>query len=422
MTKEFRYLMHLFSCGARGVNPQPSENMVDWARLISLANSQAVSATVAYALLQAGPGLCPDDYANPLIATMKASAINNYVKTYHILKLLGDFENEGLPAVVLKGFAVAESYAAPECRISSDTDVYVDPTYELRAYEFLQKHGFRIEPRSPKTHHAVCFHQQMGCLELHMMLYDEIVEDVWFDGFDDAMVIHESYERVNTEDGAYYTLGKTDHMIFLALHTIKHFIISDMNLRMMMDTALFFAQHAKQIDSTRLWQILARLKYRELAETMLGAMIEHGGFLKSDFPGLESYDLNKIRMLLDDLEAGSLLESHVKAARKDSWAEYNKQRLIAQKNTLYYKFYMLSWNASNYLHVLFLKRSDLAKLYPYIDRCVLLIPYAWCHRLITRGMHHLFGARHNLRIENKEEELSDWAGNRMNMFRKFGMI
>lgn len=422
MTNEFKYLMYLFACGANGTNPNPPNYKIDWEQLIRLADNQAISTTVAYALKRSDLNSCPNELKDKIVSNLRSAAINSCMKKILILELLHSFELEGIHAVVLKGFAVAECYAAPECRISGDTDIYIDIGNELRAYELLRNHGFTVTPRAPKAHHAVCFHPQMGCLELHVILYDEIVEDIWFKGLDDLSCTQEQHDLVTTKEGTYYTLGKTDHLIFLALHMIKHFIISGMSLRMMMDTALFIKHNKSELDMNRFWLILNKLKYNDLMNTLFGAMIQYCEFTADDFPGMSSFEPQNVAMVLDDLETGGWLGVNNKVAREDGWVEYNRQKLILQKSALYYKAYMFCWSSAIYWPAIFPKRDTLALRYPYVNKHILLVPYAWCHRLIFRGMKRLFAGRINPYFISQNTELSDSGKARMKMFRDLGMI
>ena len=94
-------------------------------------------------------------------------------------------------------------------------------------------------------------------VELHVNLYDEIIQEVWFQGMRDEDFILESLRREKTKEESYLTLGCTDHLLFLMLHMVKHFIISGTSLGMMLDTALFFRKHRAKIDTDRIWKILA---------------------------------------------------------------------------------------------------------------------------------------------------------------------
>ena len=53
----------------------------------------------------------------------------------------------GIPALLIKGYAVADCYAAPDCRMSGDTDLLIEPKNEKRACAFMKANGFAVERR-----------------------------------------------------------------------------------------------------------------------------------------------------------------------------------------------------------------------------------------------------------------------------------
>ncbi|MGI6695196.1 MAG: nucleotidyltransferase family protein [Christensenellales bacterium] len=54
------------------------------------------------------------------------------------LRLIGKMNDAGIPALLIKGYAVADCYAAPDCRMSGDTDLLIEPKNEKRACAFMK--------------------------------------------------------------------------------------------------------------------------------------------------------------------------------------------------------------------------------------------------------------------------------------------
>ncbi len=425
MTYEFVYLMHLLASGATGLPVQLPIHKINWNKLLQLADEQSIKSLIAYAIKSSNVD-CPEHVRMIIINSLHTNAINAAFRKSAIINLLDDFENNKIRAVVLKGFAVAECYIVPECRISGDTDIFVNPNDEQRAYALLRNKGFEVQPCSPRDHHAVCYHSVMGCVELHVILYDTIVEDVWFEKMDGSQFVCESYIQNITDFGSYYTLGITDHLIFITLHMIKHFIISGISLRMMMDTALYIKKYKDKADMKRFWNIIDKLQYRVLLSNILGSMILYCGFTEDDFPGI-TIDVIKsepshIQMILDDLEQGGWLGFNDKEAREDGWYEYNREKLLADRSQFQYKLYMFKWSMYSYIKALFPTREHLTKRYPILKKHILLIPFALIHRFFTRGFFHIKGGNINRRVVNNEADLSDSGKKRIEMFRKLGMM
>ena len=422
MTNEFKALMQLVGAAAQGKTLQKLPDDLDWARIERLANEQAVQTLLGYAL-RLSPALdCPAELRESLVSQMRQEAFSNHAWKHSTLQLLAEMNAAGIPALLIKGYAVADCYAAPDCRMSGDTDLLIEPKNEKRACAFMKANGFAVERRWTNGHHDVCRHPQLGCVELHVMLYDEIVEDVWFGRMDGREFVSESAIEVATRDGSYRTLGYTDHMIFLMLHLIKHFIMTGMSLRMMLDVALFFSHHAERIDSARFWKTIESLKYGTIAQSILWAMVCYCGIDQTSLPGLCGDCPESVEMILDDLESGGWLGKIDEKAREEGWYEYNRQLLMKNRSKAQYLLFMLHWKIGAYLRALFPSRKTLAIRYPCVQKSALLIPLVWLHRLIFRGSRAVKKGALTTYIVTDEKKVGVLAQERVQMFKNLGMM
>ena len=421
MTYEFEYLMHLYACGARGGIAQPPCCPVDYDRLMQLAGEQAVLPLVGAALARAPDTGFPDEKRRILLETTRGMAVQNYIRRRLILKLLRDFDKAGIQAVLLKGYGVAETYAEPDCRISSDTDIYVDIRDEKRAIKFLREHGCTVIPRWSISHHASCEHPQMGHIELHVILYDENTGNIWFHKMDGRQFVQEAYEKRESEDGAYLALGRTDNLIFLALHMIKHFISGGISLRQMMDIALYFKKYRAGIDVKRFWDILDSLKYQNLMNAILSAMVGYCGFSQDDFVGSVKADEAVVSALLDDLETGGWLGFNEKEVRQGAKHMYNRIKHIEKTSVYAYWCCMIRRCASRYVHALFPSRAALVSKYPCAGKTIWLVPVAWSRQLLT-GFRRLIHGKLETGFVTQVGQISVVARDRVALFKLMRMI
>lgn len=422
MTNEFKALMQLVGAAAQGKALQKLPDDLDWARIERLANEQAVQTLLGYAL-RLSPALdCPAELRESLVLQMRQEAFSNHAWKHSTLQLLAEMNAAGIPALLIKGYALADCYAAPDCRMSGDTDLLIEPKNEKRACAFMKANGFAVERRWTNGHHDVCHHPRLGCVELHVMLYDEIVEDVWFGRMDGREFVCEPPIEAETPDGCYRTLGYTDHMIFLMLHLIKHFIMTGMSLRMMLDVALFFSHHAERIDSARFWKTMESLKYGTIAQSILWAMVRYCGIDQTSLPGLCGDCPESVEMILDDLESGGWLGEMDKKAREEGWYEYNRQRLTKSRGKARYWLYMILWKKDIYIKALFPSRETLAIRYPCVRKHAALIPFVWLHRLVFRGSQALKNGALTSYIVTDEKRVAASGQKRVQMFEKLGML
>lgn len=421
MTYEFEYLMHLFSCGSRGTTPQPPRQPVDFDRLMQLAQEHSVLPLVGISLSRVQDTGFPSEKVKALIKNTRNMALANYAKRRQILRLLQDFETADIQAVLLKGYVVADLYAEPDCRISTDTDIYISTKDEKRAYKLLRDHGCQVKRRSPISHHAACEHPQMGHIELHVILYDEIVEDIWFGMKNDHPFITEKYEKVQTDEGSFFALSKTDNLIFLALHMIKHFIFSGASLRQMMDIALYVKAYKSQIDIKKFWNALELLKYRTLMNTALGILDLYCGFSLEDFAGYEKANDSTVCALLEDLETGGWLGYNEREERKVAWYKYNHEKFVENRLSSSYLYYMLKRSAISYIPEIFPPMFILKRKFSYARKSVWFIPVAWIHHLLS-GLLKLLCGKLNIGITVRKKQMPANNKDRVHLFRLMKMI
>ncbi len=353
---------------------------------------------------------------------MRKNAFSNNGWRSGIIRLLNDMEKAGIRAVLLKGYAIADAYHSPDCRVSGDTDILIERKEEKRAKQFMRQKGFDVSDRWLNGHHAVCTHPQMGCVELHVQLYDEIVEDVWFKKLHTEECLKEEYIPVETDEGRYFTLGYTDHFIFLALHLIKHFIETGITIQMMTDVALYLRKHAGRIDLERFWNLMKELSYEKLMNCVLWAMVEYCGFKKEDFPGIDENAPEQVEKLITDLENGGWMGNSDKAERKQGWHEYNRQIILKNKSKLSYYRQMIVWNLIGWKTMLFPSAERLKSKYPYAKKHPVLLPVAWFVRLIFRGSKAIKNGSLSRAIVKDENSINDSAKKRVELFKDLNML
>ena len=420
MTYEFQYLMHLLGSVSTGKPASPPDKELDWNRVFELAHEQMLVPIVWYAL-KTNPALScyadkiASDKTEPLSAIITDSAARSSV-----VSLLEKMENEGIHAAVIKGFAVAGSYSLPEARISSDTDILIAPKDETKTQRFLESNGFRVEPRWNNGHHFSAHHPLMGLLEVHIQLYDDIAEDIWFADVPPHILVCQEHKKVFTADGAYYTLGDTDHLIFIILHMIKHFILCGMSLRMMADTAAFMQSKKDSLDFIRIRSVMQALKYEGFLDSVLWVAVEYFGFSAEDFPGIGAFEPQNVELILSDVEKGGWLGKNDYIARKESWQEYSRRIFAKKKGDFHYRAYMLKWQIGLSMKTIFPPKERLVRDYPVLNRFSCLIPFVWIHRLIFKSIPRYMKAKE--KIVFNEQLISDESKERVRMFRILGML
>lgn len=422
MTYEMEYLMMLYACGAIGKQAYSPTCCVDWEKVVRLAVEQSITYTVAIALKRSDTG-CPAEIRNRLTSSMLGASIANEFKTEGILKLIEELEKIGVHSVILKGIDAAKNYANPECRVSADTDILISPDDELKALALMEKEGCKINRRTKENHHSVCIHPKLGIIEIHTTMWEDLIDDVLFKNSGKSTAVSEPHRLVVTDSGNYYALGSTDALMFLTFHMIKHFITGGMSLRMMMDTALCLKNEKDNIDLPRYWEILHKLRYDSLINSIFGAMIKYCGFLREDFPGIDDVSDENISVILNDLEKGGWQGKNDVADRKDSWFYLKRERQIKEMGKFRFFFAIKFDILKDKLFAIFPTYEHLATSYPELIKHRWLYPVCMVRRLFSRGIKASANGKTKSRKNISDESiLSESGRERLDVFKKLGMI
>lgn len=418
---EFYQFLTVVAAGASGKKVADVE--VNWPSVIRYAQEQAVFPLLGSALLVDPNMDCSGQLRAQLLNVIRDHSGANLVRKQRIFNLIRELEGLGVEVMLIKGYVVGDCYAYSECRGSADTDLLIPMEQEALVCDFLRKKGFRVEPRTDVSHHVVCQHPKLGMVEVHVRLYDEMVQDMWFQNHNMDNLLLEAPVRIADEMSMYTTLGYTDQLIFLTLHAVKHFIYGGFGVRMLLDIALFFKTHRKEINAERYWMLLEELRYSKVVRAMLWAMIDTGCFLWEDFPGLQTVETDAIELLLYDLEAGGHMGvKHSKEDLVHSASEYSRQVILRKKSPMQYYLYMLVYKIRNAKKQMFPEKEQLLRLYPFLKKQKWMTPFVRIYSMFAYPIRKLQAGVLKAQIRTDSTEMPDEAKRRVEMFRALGMI
>jgi hypothetical protein len=258
-------------------------------------------------------------------------------------------------------------------------------------------------------------------VELHTRLYDDLVRKIWFSPAQGRELAREPYERRETPEGAFYALGRTDHLIFLALHMAKHFIHGGLSLRQMMDVALHMQKYRESIDVGRFWDVMEKLRFQKLLSAIFSAMVDFGGFEDTDFPGMKRQEPETVAALLNDLESGGWLGISQIKERKSAYFLYSRAAYARQRKALPFDVYMLWRFLAFNAHSMFPSRAELEAEYPRAQKTAWLLPMAWAHHVSFWVLRKFTG---NVRagLTRREDHTDAVSRDRMMLFHEFQMM
>ena len=395
MTQDFENMLYLFGAGARGI-----EIKLDGKPNIESIRKLAIEQGIWTVIFPELDKICDvSKYQSEFFATV-SSGIRRKEFTLGIIKKL---EAAGIKCCLLKGAAVGGLYADPERRISSDTDILINPYDEEKLRQILTENGYTVEIRAKNDHHLKAYHKIGGLLEAHVMLHSKTTSQILFDGLE---IYNEQWRKININGQEFYTLGINDGLIYLTAHYIKHLVNSGGGVRQMMDLLLYIEKNKAQIDFDRYSLLLEKLRYNKLIDIVKSIGAKYFGF---DYKIENEALMNKI---LTDTEEGGIF----------GFSSDNRQNF-------YKKYCEVRTNMSKYHYILFFEMNKeqgfFDSLFPSADKLIseygykyaknkILIPLAYVNRfadIIIR------------RIRNKGREQKNIASEeRMKLMKDLGMI
>ena len=419
VSDDFLGLLGLASAGASGTEFSGTD--INWDKTLHLATEQSVLPLLGCVLLRNPQITCPDEVREYISGSLHNISSMNMIRKQRILNLIQELRTAGFQIRVIKGYVIAESYAYPESRSSVDVDILIPPEQEKAVCDYLRGKGFIIEARSLTSHHTVCKHRKYGVVEVHVNLYDELVEEIWFQN-QIKNLIREHGVDVAVTDGMIPTLGYTDHFLFLTLHMIKHFISDGMGLGMMLDIGLFYRKYQEYIDTDRYWKALDGLNYSTVIACVMRVLKEYGGFSELDCTRTQTITETQINLLLSDVETGGRMGINEQEARVDSAYAYNQLIMLKNGNKISYYSYMLRWKTKATVRAIFPTKEHLEMRYPYTQGKPLILPIAWLQRFIAGGMRGLMKDKTRSQIRTSVSELNEVSEKRLDLFRKLEML
>lgn len=404
MTRNFENMLHLFGCGALGKEPK-NEYCENLSQVRNKALKQEVWDVVYAAVrskIEKGEVAVPEDAFMRLENLFIANVASNMRRVEFNLSTVKKLMADGIRCCVLKGIAVASLYSVPETRISSDMDILIDLKDEEKVCEILKSLGYTVEERSKHDHHRKAHHKTGGLFEVHVKLHSEGTREHILDG-----KVEYTEDYIMNENGI-YTMGINDGLIYLSAHLIKHLINDGMGIRQVMDLLLYMKKHKNEIDWNKYDALMKELRYDKLIAVVKGIGVKYLGL---EFENVIT-DGEGFNELLEDMECGGLFGMS-DTESSQFFHLYTKRR--SGNNALEHSVYRITKGENSAFRMLFPSLKGMKKRFSYVEKCPVLLPVAWIHRIVKLSLQHLG-------ICKEKEGVMLINNRKMKMIEKLGMI
>lgn len=331
-------------------------------------------------------------------------------RTNAFLELYKAFVQADIYPIVMKGIICRELYGKLcDHRPSGDEDILIRPSEYKRAKEVLVASGYvtnvssEVEEQLERLQ-EISFVHPGGKLhiELHFNAFGKETKDrVQMSNY--FKNVFENYREVDIQGVSIRTMNHQDHLVFLILHTFKHFTFGGFGIRQVLDILLYQERYGADIDIGKVYDIL-----REFKAHIFWADIMHIGNQYLGFELEISQEPNCPDDLLEDMITCGVFGNKTEAA-----VVAGRATMRASENYL--------WNRKSNAFVMLLRNIFPNKAYmldqaPYLKKEPWLLPVAW----IKRWVKFIKKNRHN--EANLASESIQISQRRMKLLKKYDLV
>ncbi|MDO4815605.1 MAG: nucleotidyltransferase family protein [Bacillota bacterium] len=384
-------LLNCISAFLRGEKLTAELRDDEWQELIDKSAQQKVTPMVYEALGNA----MPDGLKKACKSTVLQIVAGQLQKTAEFLNVYKQLAETGITPLVVKGIICRSVYDKPEYRSSADEDLFIPLEQYPAFHEKMLELGFKANEPDYKNAHEERY--MRGCL---------LAEGHWelFPQENDALNALNAYSEsfwaracTQTVEGVEMKVPEpTDHMIFLLLHTYKHFISSGVGVRQICDIAQWSKHY--ELDLTRIREAMKSMHGEYFAAALFDAGEKYFGMT---FPeGWERADSTEL--LKDALDGG--IYGSADMSRKHSGSITLGAVESAHKDK----------KGIPLMSALFPNRAIMEMSYPWVKKSGALLPVAWGARIIR-----YIGERGN---DNTAAESMKIGSERLELLKKYRII
>lgn len=377
----------------------------EWGELFDLAIQHQILPMV-YEAVYACPafGSMPDNQKDYIKHRMIQQVMVQGRKTAEFLALYSRLLEKSLTPIVVKGIICREMYREPDYRASGDEDVLIPPEqFTLCDQVFRENAMDYLEPeKDPEKEGEVPYYKKGGLLhiELHKELFPAQSEAY---GELNEMFRNVFQRKIQTEIQGIpvYTMGHTDHLLYLILHAFKHFLHSGFGIRQVCDIVIYANTYGSEIDWEYLYQACQKIRGENFTAALFHIGEKYLNFDKEQahYPAVWQEEEADGEALLDDLLQGGVFGDS-SLSRKHS----SNMTLAAVTDEKKGKKAKASLASS-----LFPDKEYMAGKYTYLEKYPFLLPAAWGSRILnymkeTKGTKNN-DAKESIEIGNQRIEL-----------------
>lgn len=352
-------LLKVFAGQDEELPVRPEENGISLEELYKLCQMHNVTA-ISYTVLKQ---IEPDENAlKKFKEAMVGAVFRSTLLDNAISEVTDQFEKEGIPYTILKGYRIKEDYPIPELRTMGDVDFLIDKKYRTQMDKALTEIGYEKEGLEGST----WVYKQAGImLEMHSKLasgnyWNDVDYEKYFSGyFSRLKKLDHSCEKL---------LSLEDHFIFLIFHFAKHLNSSGAGIRMVLDLAFYLKRHIEEINWQYMKEELKNISLLEFAENVL--------FLCHDLFGTQiPWEYRECDSKLLEQLLGYIMQGGIFGFERPDSIRRLRQGIGQQNLSGNRRIQILAL-----LKLIFPGRKHMMAFLPAVEKHIWLLPAAWVKR------------------------------------------
>ena len=342
-----------------------------WSALFQLAETQKLLPILTDAVCEC-PNAGTDSRFPAYRSAARAQVMLQTQKDLAFLPIYRRLREAGIPALVVKGSLCRSVYPNGALRISADEDVLVEEASFPAACKLLAEAGLIARPEAdPLLAAEISWVSKNGLsyIELHKYLFAPdsgpfgLLQTVFSEVFAHTKE-YPLYDGVTV-----LSLSPHDHLLYLLLHAMKHFIRTGFGLRQICDVGLWASRWRDEIQWTRLREQAERVHGAQFCAALFRIAEQYLG-IPLALPDLWTENVPDPLPMLRDLLEGGVYGSSSKS--REHTARITQDAVAAQR----------TGKRRSLRTAIFPSAKSLSGDYPVLKKHPILLPVIWERRLL----------------------------------------
>lgn len=361
MEERNRKLAEIFlKAVAAGLGRHEAETVVlspeEWEELMDLSIEQSLLPLVFEAVYRSMPVDLEQKYRGISLAWIYKQMRDTRI----FLDVYRHLTELAIWPMMIKGILCRDTYPFPECRVSSDEDMYIGQAEYMPFHKAMLEMGFKAPDPNFESDHEMCYERRGLRIEGHWKLFPQ-KSRLWERLDVLTAEIRDRAQFIEIEGNKILMPEPTDHMIYLILHAMKHFALCGVGIRQICDIVQWDRKYT--VDWKRVKEVITPLGAASFAAAILDAGNRYFDMrIPEGWMPVDSADL-----IRDALESGSFGHS-----TKDRLHSASITSSDGTGHTIIH----------NLIRTVFPPRKTLEINFPWAARSSLLLPAAWGARII----------------------------------------